>query len=623
MESSRSDHPPQKVSCSDRQPSQTVSCSDRQPVQDDDYLARCQQQARHTYTLPPGVSSAGLSEMEIARGDFYLRPNDRYTVRQQELLDMDEDIFSEDDWTWMKGDDGDLQSEDSFRPVESPHALGDGPTPPPPPPYREPPTPRCLGPPAKPIGDPTRNRGCTDVPPPSPRPLPPVPCPPAQPRRDWEEFESYFKSKSDAEIPDELRELMAKRWNSSEKLWIAPECFGRSTDCPPEQMSDLTAPDNGRTVVTQPLDCPVTTVDVRQRCTLCTVLSPSEDHVNHKRCKDARAIAIAHLSAAANPHLSRGHAELLVPQLSRGSSGATSSQEEHKQDLFRRPAQPPPPLPSERDLIRRPPQPPPPLPPPCYCLEYFTRCLRLRAHWDQHSNALQCFREWCRTRGLTSLVLDNWNENIVPKQPYGCAVWSADRPTWCWGSLLAQLTDDSLRRIVEGTLGASGIVACMVRESSSVDRRKRSAADQTTSIGNVKEVLYHWEFAFLRNNGTVAFLRPSPSSCKIEYYEGEPIGESAVATQQFTNVTICGMVDDPFPEFLFGDEGDITCRLDTPRERCPKNWFPNMSSLKLVYPVGIKFMEHRRTNYEKRGSASRPSPRRGMGVHQTWYNYNV
>ena len=97
MESSRSDHPPQTVSCSDRQPSQTVSCSDRLPVQDNDYLARCQQQARYTYTLPPGVSSAGLSEMEIARGDFDLQPNDRYTKHQQDLLDMDEDMGSEDD----------------------------------------------------------------------------------------------------------------------------------------------------------------------------------------------------------------------------------------------------------------------------------------------------------------------------------------------------------------------------------------------------------------------------------------------------------------------------------------------------------------------------------------------
>ena len=67
-----------------------------------DYLAKCQQQARHTYTLPPCVSSDGLSEKQIARGDFYLRPNDRYTKRQQDLLDMDEDDGSEDGWKYSK-----------------------------------------------------------------------------------------------------------------------------------------------------------------------------------------------------------------------------------------------------------------------------------------------------------------------------------------------------------------------------------------------------------------------------------------------------------------------------------------------------------------------------------------
>jgi len=67
-----------------------------------DYLAKCQQQARHTYTLPPCVSSDGLSEKQIARGDFYLRPNDRYTKRQQDLLDMDEDDGSETGWKYSK-----------------------------------------------------------------------------------------------------------------------------------------------------------------------------------------------------------------------------------------------------------------------------------------------------------------------------------------------------------------------------------------------------------------------------------------------------------------------------------------------------------------------------------------
>ena len=88
------------------QPSGTISCSSSLTSQwaNNDYLARCQQQARHTYTLPPGVSSEGLSEEQIARGNFYLRPNDRYTKRQQDLLDMDDDDGSEDGWTYCRAE---------------------------------------------------------------------------------------------------------------------------------------------------------------------------------------------------------------------------------------------------------------------------------------------------------------------------------------------------------------------------------------------------------------------------------------------------------------------------------------------------------------------------------------
>ena len=55
------------------------------------------------------VNSDGLSEKQIARGNFYLRPADRYRKRQQDLLDMDEDNGSEDSWTYCK-DERDSQA---------------------------------------------------------------------------------------------------------------------------------------------------------------------------------------------------------------------------------------------------------------------------------------------------------------------------------------------------------------------------------------------------------------------------------------------------------------------------------------------------------------------------------
>ena len=125
----------------------------------------------------------------------------------------------------------------------------------------------------------------------------------------------------------------------------------------------------------------------------------------------------------------------------------------------------------------------------------------------------------------------------------------------------------------------------------------------------MKEVFYHWEFAFLRNNGTVAFLRPSPQSCRIEYYEGVPMGESAVATRRFQETTTPANGHASLPEFLFSGEGDITCRLAQCGRVVPTNWFPDMSSLNLINNSGVRFMEFRNANHDKRGSAFRPPPR--------------
>ena len=466
-----------------------------------------------------------------------MQPNDRLTKRQQDLLDMDEDSGSDEGWKYLKADGSDPQSEGSFRSVETHDALGGGPPPPPPTPWKPPPP---LPPHVEPIGDPTRNRADTVVPPPC-RPLPLVPGPPAKPRSDCEECEGYFKPKSVAETQAELRE--------------------RST----AHMVALTAPDE----------------------------PPRDDDANRQRCKDARAIANAHLSAATNPHLSRVRAEeLFGPQLSRGPPSAASFQEGPAQSL-------------------RHARPPPPLPPPCYGFEYFTKCVRITAHWDQHRKALQYFSDWCRARGLKSRVLDNWNENIVPKQPYGIGDWSSNDLTWSWDSLLAQLTDDSLRYVVEGYQCADGIVACMVRESSVVDTRKSSAPSQNKRTDSKQAVAYYWEFAFLRTNGTVAFLRPQQRSRSMEYYEGTPTYESVVKILSFRELTSPATDADSLHEFVFGDAGSISCRLDGFRQRCPENWFPDDFSLDLSFSMGLKFMEYRNSNHATRGSACRPPPRRG------------
>ena len=86
---------------------------------------------------------------------------------------------------------------------------------------------------------------------------------------------------------------------------------------------------------------------------------------------------------------------------------------------------------------------------------------------------------------------------------------------------MAQLDDDSQKTVVESSNRTpGGLVACKACESTRIDYRRRSAAERKTSNGNGNEMLYFWEFALLRDNGTVAFLRPSPNSIDVEYYEG-------------------------------------------------------------------------------------------------------
>ena len=101
---------------------------------------------------------------------------------------------------------------------------------------------------------------------------------------------------------------------------------------------------------------------------------------------------------------------------------------------------------------------------------------------------------------------------------------------WNWHELVAQLDDESMRLVVEGPAVAGhppssrGIVACMVRESGRVDKRKHPADDNVRGKGKGagKEVLCHWVFVLLRTDGTTVFLRPNMRTTYVEYYERQP-----------------------------------------------------------------------------------------------------
>ena len=176
------------------------------------------------------------------------------------------------------------------------------------------------------------------------------------------------------------------------------------------------------------------------------------------------------------------------------------------------------------------PQPPPPPHPHIaarFDLAYFRRWVPIVDHWEQHHIALQFFRNEARLIGNTSFHFNCANGHFVPKvaakngSSYTFDQCSAADKNWCWQHLVAQLDDESQQTVVQGSNRThGGLVARKACESTRIDYTRRSAAERKTSTGKGTAVLYLWEFALLRDNGTVAFLRPTKGSTIVEYYEG-------------------------------------------------------------------------------------------------------
>ena len=130
------DHASQGVSRSGHHTSQGVSCCDHHTSQG------TISGGHHT---SQGVSSCGLSDLVTSHGLYCDHPDDRWSKRQQDLLDQRllEETGSDDDWQYHK--DTYSESQETIASVEDPNTIGGGGQPPPP-----------------------------------PRPLPPVPPPPAR-----------------------------------------------------------------------------------------------------------------------------------------------------------------------------------------------------------------------------------------------------------------------------------------------------------------------------------------------------------------------------------------------------------------------------------------------------------
>ena len=150
----------------------------------------------------------------------------------------------------------------------------------------------------------------------------------------------------------------------------------------------------------------------------------------------------------------------------------------------------------------------------CFDVNHFKQNVPLTDHWVQHERPLQYHSDLGRRSGQHSHGLPTFGEERVPKPAckkgafYQFDHGSAPDHRWSWHELVAQLDDESLLKVVEGNDRSHGLVACMVRESARADRRRRPKDENAKRDGQGTTLLYHWEVAFLRADGTVAFLKP-------------------------------------------------------------------------------------------------------------------
>ena len=342
--------------------------------------------------------------------------------------------------------------------------------------------------------------------------------------------------------------------------------------------------------------------------------------------------------------------------------------------LIIRPSLPPPPLPQENDVRqhssiavvnlgsrhRRPPslpdddkndyatrehshqllrapqvrhmQPPPLLPAPCFSVEYFMNHVPLREHWNVHKKALRQFRQLGWNHGKKAFRMGDCQEDMTMTSQCELRDLRYQGSSWCWHDLVAQLDDQSLPKVVFGSKAASGLVACKVMEGTQVDRTRASAAEKPP-FSTRKEVQYKWEFALLRDNGTIAFLRPQDRTTTVEYYEGLP--KSAVATppgdflpvycaKSFRPVS-CAFDAGPIEKYFIPDKARtdddnplnhyFVTEQDRSADACSFGGtkgtheevvFPSSDSLILTEVELLHFLTFHRCNHDRRGSATRP-----------------
>ena len=170
---------------------------------------------------------------------------------------------------------------------------------------------------------------------------------------------------------------------------------------------------------------------------------------------------------------------------------------------------------------------------PPFDLAYFQRFGPFTGGYKQHNIALKWFRLFAERRTHNFIQFDNHRPVNVPvcEHPKGMAYSFDETRTnmWTWQEMVAQLDEESMKRVVEGPNAAVAegsnaavaeglpkhIVACGIVKTDRYDHKRNFALKDWHTV-------YHiWDFVFFRSDGSQIGIHPEYSKTKFASYEGE------------------------------------------------------------------------------------------------------
>ena len=162
-------------------------------------------------------------------------------------------------------------------------------------------------------------------------------------------------------------------------------------------------------------------------------------------------------------------------------------------------------------------------------MEFFLSMESFEGQYKQHSAALKFFRERCESDGRgEGFIFSNSHKAKVAAiiHPPGMEFWfdHADVRVWSWWELVAQMSEDSIKYVVEDGDSSRGLVGCEFRpRTGSYDHSR-----QVQPAYGDRAQLRCWDFILRRSDGTAVRLHPEWTKTTIPTFAVEGQGVTQI-----------------------------------------------------------------------------------------------